>query len=103
MASFPFLKFFLRVANPACPSVVAPGDHRLALLLSQAAGSQYGRELLALQLADWNRTQTDGYLTEERLRIFMLLAGKPVGGRLFRRVPRQAQSRAKFSWDLPIP
>ncbi|XP_019747531.1 nuclear pore complex protein Nup98-Nup96 isoform X2 [Hippocampus comes] len=64
--------------SEACRLAQKEGDHRLALLLSQAAGSQYGRELLALQLADWNRTQTDGYLTEERLRIFMLLAGKPV-------------------------
>lgn len=41
-------------------------------------GSQYSRDLLALQLADWNRMQTDSYLPEERLRIFTLLAGKPV-------------------------
>ncbi|XP_061658475.1 nuclear pore complex protein Nup98-Nup96 isoform X2 [Syngnathoides biaculeatus] len=62
----------------ACRLAQKEGDHRLALLLSQAAGSQYNRELLALQLADWNCTQTDAYLTEERLRIFTLLAGKPV-------------------------
>lgn len=54
------------------------GDHRLSLMLSQAAGSQDCRDLLALQLADWNRMQTDCYLPEERLRIFALLAGKPV-------------------------
>uniref|UniRef100_A0A3B4HCN2 Nuclear pore complex protein Nup98-Nup96 n=1 Tax=Pundamilia nyererei TaxID=303518 RepID=A0A3B4HCN2_9CICH len=53
-------------------------DHRLSLLLSQAVGSQYCRDLLALQLADWHRMQTDCYLPEERLRIFALLAGKPV-------------------------
>ena len=57
---------------------MSAGDHRLSLLLSQAMGSQYGRDLLALQLADWNKMQTDCYLTEERLRIFTLLAGKPV-------------------------
>lgn len=59
-------------------SVVSAGDHRLSLLLSQAMGSQYCRDLLALQLADWNRMQNDCYLSEERLRIFALLAGKPV-------------------------
>ncbi|KAM9781649.1 nuclear pore complex protein Nup98-Nup96 isoform X2 [Syngnathus typhle] len=64
--------------SEACRLAQEEGDHRLALLLSQAAGSQYSRDLLALQLADWNRTQSDGYLTEERLRIFTLLAGKPV-------------------------
>lgn len=47
-------------------------------MLSQAMGSQDCRDLLALQLADWNRMQTDCYLPEERLRIFALLAGKPV-------------------------
>lgn len=57
---------------------LSAGDHRLSLLLSQAMGSQYCRDLLALQLADWNRMQTDCYLPEERLRIFTLLAGKPV-------------------------
>lgn len=59
-------------------SCLSPGDHRLSLLLSQATGSQYCRDLLALQLADWSRMQTDSYLPEERLRIFTLLAGKPV-------------------------
>lgn len=54
------------------------GDHRLSLMLSQTMGSQYCWDLLALQLADWNHRQTDCYLPEERLRIFALLAGKPV-------------------------
>ncbi|XP_057677624.1 nuclear pore complex protein Nup98-Nup96 isoform X2 [Corythoichthys intestinalis] len=64
--------------SEACCLAQKEGDHRLALLLSQAAGSQYCRDLLALQLADWNRMQTDTHLTEEHLRIFTLLAGKPV-------------------------
>lgn len=59
-------------------SCAPAGDHRLSLLLSQAMGSQHCRDLLALQLADWNRMQNDCYLSEERLRIFALLAGKPV-------------------------
>ncbi|XP_034539547.1 nuclear pore complex protein Nup98-Nup96 isoform X2 [Notolabrus celidotus] len=64
--------------SEACRLAQKEGDHRLSLLLSQAVGSQYCRDLLALQLADWNRMQTDCYLPEERLRIFTLLAGKPV-------------------------
>ncbi|KAM3600735.1 uncharacterized protein V6R79_001514 [Siganus canaliculatus] len=64
--------------SEACRLAQKEGDHRLSLLLSQAVGSQYCRDLLALQLADWNRMQTDCYLSEERLRIFTLLAGKPV-------------------------
>ncbi|KAF7643759.1 hypothetical protein LDENG_00234110 [Lucifuga dentata] len=64
--------------SEACRLAQKEGDHRLALLLSQVMGSQYCRDLLALQLADWNCMQTDCYLPEERLRIFSLLAGKPV-------------------------
>ncbi|KAM9348606.1 nuclear pore complex protein Nup98-Nup96 [Symphorus nematophorus] len=64
--------------SEACRLAQKEGDHRLSLLLSQAMGSQYCRDLLALQLADWNRMQTDCYLPEERLRIFTLLSGKPV-------------------------
>ncbi|XP_062289256.1 nuclear pore complex protein Nup98-Nup96 isoform X2 [Scomber scombrus] len=64
--------------SEACRLAQREGDHRLSLLLSQAMGSQYSRDLLALQLADWNRMQSDSYLSEERLRIFTLLAGKPV-------------------------
>uniref|UniRef100_H3CQG4 Nuclear pore complex protein Nup98-Nup96 n=1 Tax=Tetraodon nigroviridis TaxID=99883 RepID=H3CQG4_TETNG len=64
--------------SEACELAQKEGDHRLSLMLSQTMGSQYCRDLLALQLADWNRRQTDCYLPEERLRIFALLAGKPV-------------------------
>ncbi|XP_067113030.1 nuclear pore complex protein Nup98-Nup96 isoform X1 [Osmerus mordax] len=64
--------------SEACRLAQESGDHRLALLLSQAVGSQGCRELLALQLTDWNRMQTDSFLQEDRLRIFTLLAGKPV-------------------------
>ncbi|XP_029029419.1 nuclear pore complex protein Nup98-Nup96 isoform X2 [Betta splendens] len=64
--------------SEACRLAQKEGDHRLSLLLSQAMGSQSCRDLLALQLADWNRMQTDSYLPEERLRIYALLARKPV-------------------------
>lgn len=64
--------------SQACRLAQKHGDHRLSLLLSQAVGSQFCRDLLALQLADWNRMETDSYLSEERLRVFTLLAGKPV-------------------------
>ncbi|XP_051537723.1 nuclear pore complex protein Nup98-Nup96-like isoform X2 [Myxocyprinus asiaticus] len=64
--------------SKACELAQKSGDHRLSLILSQAVGSQYCRDLLALQLSDWNRMQTDSFIEEERLRIFALLAGKPV-------------------------
>ncbi|XP_005161496.1 nuclear pore complex protein Nup98-Nup96 isoform X1 [Danio rerio] len=64
--------------SKACKLSQKSGDHRLSLMLSQAVGSQFCRDLLALQLTDWNRMQTDSFIEEERLRIFALLAGKPV-------------------------
>lgn len=48
------------------------------MLLSQLGGSQEVRELLAMQLVDWHQLQADSFIQEERLRIFALLAGKPV-------------------------
>ncbi|KAM3677334.1 nuclear pore complex protein Nup98-Nup96 isoform 5-T5 [Ammospiza maritima maritima] len=62
----------------ACRLAQQAGDHRLALLLSQLAGSQPVRDLLTLQLVDWHRLHSDRFIQEERLRLFALLAGKPV-------------------------
>ncbi|XP_076158509.1 nuclear pore complex protein Nup98-Nup96 isoform X1 [Alosa pseudoharengus] len=64
--------------SEACKLAQQTGDHRLSLLLSQAAGLPYSQDLLALQLGDWNRMQIGSCLQEERLRIYALLAGKPV-------------------------
>nr|XP_014352655.1 PREDICTED: nuclear pore complex protein Nup98-Nup96 [Latimeria chalumnae] len=67
-----------RRIDEACKLAQCAGDHRLALLLSQAAGSQPARGLLAMQLVDWNSLQADSFIQEDRLRIFVLLAGIPV-------------------------
>ncbi|KAM9079231.1 nuclear pore complex protein Nup98-Nup96 isoform 6-T6 [Megaptera novaeangliae] len=64
--------------SEACSLAQQSGDHRLALLLSQLIGSQSVRELLTMQLVDWHQLQADCFIQEERLRIFALLAGKPV-------------------------
>ncbi|XP_012673966.1 nuclear pore complex protein Nup98-Nup96 isoform X2 [Clupea harengus] len=64
--------------SQACKLAQQSGDHRLSLLLSQAAGLPYSQDLLTLQLGDWNRMQMGSCLQEERLRIYALLAGKPV-------------------------
>lgn len=64
--------------SEACCLAQQSGDHRLALLLSQLVGSQSVRELLTMQLADWHQLQADSFIHDERLRIFALLAGKPV-------------------------
>ncbi|XP_010143933.1 PREDICTED: nuclear pore complex protein Nup98-Nup96, partial [Buceros rhinoceros silvestris] len=62
----------------ACRLAQQAGDHRLALLLSQLVGSQPVRDLLSMQLVDWHRLQADTFIQEDRLRLFALLAGKPV-------------------------
>ncbi|XP_033833851.1 nuclear pore complex protein Nup98-Nup96 isoform X2 [Periophthalmus magnuspinnatus] len=64
--------------SQACQLAQKHGDHRLSLLLSQALGSQLCRDLLSLQLTDWNRMETDSYVSEERLRICTLLSGRAV-------------------------
>ncbi|XP_067841675.1 nuclear pore complex protein Nup98-Nup96 isoform X2 [Heptranchias perlo] len=64
--------------SEACKLAQQSGDHRLALLLAQAAGGHQVRELLSIQLADWNRLMADPFIQEERLKIFALLAGKAV-------------------------
>ncbi|XP_059961611.1 nuclear pore complex protein Nup98-Nup96 isoform X6 [Mesoplodon densirostris] len=64
--------------SEACSLAQQSGDHRLALLLSQLVGSQSVRELLTMQLVDWHQLQADCFIQEDRLRIFALLAGKPV-------------------------
>ncbi|XP_027629788.1 nuclear pore complex protein Nup98-Nup96 isoform X7 [Tupaia chinensis] len=64
--------------SEACSLAQQSGDHRLALLLSQLVGSQSVRELLTMQLVDWRQLQADCFIQDERLRIFALLAGKPV-------------------------
>ncbi|KAK2491928.1 hypothetical protein MC885_008156, partial [Smutsia gigantea] len=67
-----------KMISEACSLAQHSGDHRLALLLSQLVGSQSVRELLTMQLVDWHQLQADGFIQDERLRIFALLAGKPV-------------------------
>ncbi|XP_041440603.1 nuclear pore complex protein Nup98-Nup96 isoform X1 [Xenopus laevis] len=64
--------------SDACRLAQKSGDHRLSLLLSQMVGSQEMRELISLQLVDWNKLQVDHYIQEERLRVFCLLSGTPV-------------------------
>lgn len=64
--------------SEACSLAQQSGDHRLALLLSQLVGSQSVRELLTMQLVDWHQLQADSFIQDERLRIYALLAGKPV-------------------------
>uniref|UniRef100_S4RAV4 Nuclear pore complex protein Nup98-Nup96 n=1 Tax=Petromyzon marinus TaxID=7757 RepID=S4RAV4_PETMA len=54
------------------------GDHRLALLISQAVGSKPTRQLLALNLSEWGKLQVDHYINSDRIAVYTLLSGKPV-------------------------
>ncbi|CAL4157099.1 unnamed protein product, partial [Meganyctiphanes norvegica] len=53
------------------------GDHRLALLLSQACGDETPRQYLAAQLANWAEGGTDAHMSILRLTIYSLLASSP--------------------------
>ncbi|XP_021098891.1 nuclear pore complex protein Nup98-Nup96 isoform X5 [Heterocephalus glaber] len=64
--------------SEACSLAQQSGDHRLALLLSQLVGSHSLRNLLSMQLADWHHLHADCFIQKERLRVYALLAGKPV-------------------------
>uniref|UniRef100_UPI00358FCD80 nuclear pore complex protein Nup98-Nup96 isoform X3 n=1 Tax=Myxine glutinosa TaxID=7769 RepID=UPI00358FCD80 len=67
-----------RQVSRACKLAQCAGDHRLALLLSQAIGSEPTRQLLSLQLAVWARLGVDLHILPARLRVYSLLAGKPI-------------------------
>lgn len=64
--------------SEACKLSQLSGDHRLSILLSQLVGCQQVRDLMMMQLVDWNKLQADCFIQEERMRIFTLLSGKPV-------------------------
>ncbi|XP_053561637.1 LOW QUALITY PROTEIN: nuclear pore complex protein Nup98-Nup96 [Bombina bombina] len=64
--------------SEACLLAQKSGDHRLSMLLSQLVGSQQVRELITMQLVDWNKLQVDRFIQDERLRLFSLLSGTPV-------------------------
>ncbi|KAM8975297.1 nuclear pore complex protein Nup98-Nup96 isoform 2-T2 [Pelodytes ibericus] len=64
--------------SEACRLAQKSGDHRLSMLLSQLVGSQQMRDLMSMQLMDWNKLQVDCFIQEERLRVYMLLSGTAV-------------------------
>ena len=54
------------------------GEYYLALLISQAGSSLAFKSMLQKQLGLWMENRTDAYITNDRLRIFSLLAGIPI-------------------------
>ncbi|KAL6649303.1 hypothetical protein ACP70R_013527 [Stipagrostis hirtigluma subsp. patula] len=65
-----------RQIDTATEVAASRGDIRLAILLSQAGGSMLNRSDLAQQLHIWKMNGLDfGYIEEERLKVYELLAG----------------------------
>ncbi|XP_063806920.1 nuclear pore complex protein Nup98-Nup96 isoform X2 [Pseudophryne corroboree] len=64
--------------SEACRLAQKSGDHRLAMLLSQLVGSQPVRDLMTMQLVDWNKLHVDRFIQEERLKVYALLSSTPV-------------------------
>uniref|UniRef100_T1IPI4 Nuclear pore complex protein Nup98-Nup96 n=1 Tax=Strigamia maritima TaxID=126957 RepID=T1IPI4_STRMM len=61
--------------NQACQLAQSGADHRLALLLAQAGGSAEFKRMMQKQLENWEELKADKYISNERLKIFALLAG----------------------------
>jgi len=60
----------------ACQLARKHRDFRLTLLLAQCGrGSAIARDLLKKQLTVWNKIRADSFVTSERLRVYILLAG----------------------------
>lgn len=62
----------------ACEEARKVGDHCLALLMAQLRSGMPIKELIKRQLALWQETNVDEYLTINRLKLFMLVAGEPL-------------------------
>ncbi|XP_050416506.2 nuclear pore complex protein Nup98-Nup96 isoform X1 [Patella vulgata] len=62
----------------ACLLAQQSGDHRLALLLAQSAGSCISKQLLEQQLQDWKEVGANEFIKKMRLRLYILLSGQLV-------------------------
>lgn len=61
----------------ACQKAQDYGDHHTALLLSQLSGSAAVRKLMCEQLDSWEKSKADSFISPQRLRLFLLVAGLP--------------------------
>merc|ERR1712168_909723 len=52
--------------------------YRLALLLSQACGSDIVKYMILEQIADWKNHKSDHFIEEDRLKIYSLISGNMV-------------------------
>ncbi|XP_048244213.1 nuclear pore complex protein Nup98-Nup96-like isoform X2 [Haliotis rufescens] len=67
-----------RQITDACTLAQKSGDHRLALSLAQAVGSNVARQMLAQQLEEWAELGANHFIDQVRLKIYSLLSGQLV-------------------------
>uniref|UniRef100_A0A0B7B1H5 Nuclear pore complex protein Nup98-Nup96 n=1 Tax=Arion vulgaris TaxID=1028688 RepID=A0A0B7B1H5_9EUPU len=73
-----FSKLTVREISEACMLAQRGRDHRLALLLAEAAGNTITRQMISMQLSRWAELDASQFIDELRLKIYCLLAGELV-------------------------
>lgn len=63
--------------SEACDLAMKNSDITMALLLSQASNRKNFRDIVEDQLSLWNTSGVDKYITENRLKLIMAIAGVP--------------------------
>jgi len=64
--------------SQACKVLQSNGNHRTALLVSQAGGGSDVSRMVQQQLERWTEVQADSNIAKERMRLFSLVADTPV-------------------------
>lgn len=64
--------------SEACDLALKNSDMTMALLLSQASNRKNFRDIVEDQLSSWNASGVDKYITENRLKLIMIIAGVPI-------------------------
>ncbi|BFZ15130.1 hypothetical protein BsWGS_18167 [Bradybaena similaris] len=70
-----FSKLTVREISEACMLAQRGRDHRLALVLAQAAGNTVTRQMVSMQLDKWAELDAFQFINEERQKIYCLLGG----------------------------
>lgn len=64
--------------SEACELAIKNSDIIMALLLSQTSNRKNFRDIVEDQLSSWNTSGVDKYITENRLKLMMVIAGIPI-------------------------
>lgn len=64
--------------SEACELAMKNSDITMALLLSQTSNRKNFRDIVEDQLSSWNASGVDKYITENRLKLIMIIAGVPI-------------------------